>query len=198
MKKSEVRQLAKEKGLDEVAEKKDSTGVCFVGESFEVRKFLREKMGEKKGSILNLEGEKIGEHQGVWFYTVGQRGGLNIAAKCSDSKPLYVVSKNIDKNELIVGFEENLYTDEFSVLKMNYLVEKSDWEEAKKRGIWVRIRHTGELIKINKIDEKGEELVVFLEKKVKGINEGQFAVFYGDEMKLEDGGKTRICSGGVS
>lgn len=203
LEKREVRKIAGERGLEMVANKKDSTGVCFVGE-INVGRFLREKMGEKQGSILDMKGKKIGEHRGVWFYTIGQRGGLEIAVQNPNSKPYYVVSKNVEENVIVVGFEEDLWWSDLRVLAVNRLVNDDDWQSARSGKMWLRIRHTGDLIEVENLEEKEvkkdtnieKSWRVKLRKPVKGINEGQFAVLYGDgeSLGLEKGEK--VCLGG--
>lgn len=100
--KSQVRTMAKELELVTHA-KKDSTGICFIGEK-RFKQFLNEYMLAKPGDIQNSMGEKIGRHDGLMFYTLGQRQGLGIGGmRGSDNEPWYVVDKDIEKNALIVA-----------------------------------------------------------------------------------------------
>ncbi|VFP82255.1 tRNA 2-thiouridine(34) synthase MnmA [Candidatus Erwinia haradaeae] len=100
--KFEVRKIAKELGLI-TAEKKDSTGICFIGKR-NFSRFLSRYLPEQPGIIISVDGDKIGEHQGLMYYTLGQRKGLGIGGKkLSNNYPWYVVDKDISKNILVVA-----------------------------------------------------------------------------------------------
>lgn len=106
--KPEVREIARKAGLP-TAEKKDSQGICFLGQ-VKLPDFLRKFIEPKKGDVLDTEGNKVGGHEGVQFYTIGQRH-LNMVQKSNfkmqngraDKKPLYVVSKDVERNILVVA-----------------------------------------------------------------------------------------------
>lgn len=117
MEKSDVRAKAKELGLP-TADKKDSTGICFIGE-VDVNKFLKTRIPEKPGNIVTTTREKIGEHKGLTFYTIGQREGLNIGGT---GIPYYVVLKRTDTNELVVGSQSHpsLFKDELTAKELNW------------------------------------------------------------------------------
>ncbi len=104
--KTEVRNIAKKAGIP-VAEKKDSQGICFLG-PFDLKKYLKLSIKEKKGKVLNEKGETIGEHEGIWFYTEGERHGFSINKKGTNDEPLYIIKKDIKKNVLIVGPQKSL------------------------------------------------------------------------------------------
>ena len=99
--KSEVRRLAKKFGLP-VAAKKDSQGLCFLG-PVNLKEFLKNYLKPKRGLVLNEVGETIGEHDGAWFHTLGERHGFKINARTPAARPLYVVAKDINKNTLTVA-----------------------------------------------------------------------------------------------
>ncbi|HEY4513323.1 MAG TPA: tRNA 2-thiouridine(34) synthase MnmA [Candidatus Paceibacterota bacterium] len=101
LKKSEVRKLAKKFKLP-VAAKKDSQGICFLGE-VDLKEFLKHYIKEKKGKVLNTEGEEIGFHHGVVFHTLGERHGFTITKKSPNDSRYYIVNKDIKKNILIVS-----------------------------------------------------------------------------------------------
>ena len=150
MKKSEVRKIAQEQKLV-VAEKAESMGICFVGE-VDINKFLKREIEPKQGEvILKSTGEVIGTHEGVWFYTIGQRHGFEI--KKYVGLPLYVVGKNVDQNQLIVGFYNDCLRDSFTVSDSHFIVGDfkgiGKVEEISPRGFAcdVRIRHLGQLYK---------------------------------------------------
>ena len=99
--KHEVRQIAKQLGLNNHA-KKDSTGICFIGER-KFKAFLNEYLPAQPGMIETLEGEVIGQHDGLMFYTIGQRKGLHIGGKKDKAEaPWYVADKDIKRNVIIV------------------------------------------------------------------------------------------------
>ncbi len=99
--KSEVRKVAKQHAF-KVHDKKDSTGICFIGER-KFKDFLQSFIPSKQGNIRTLENKVIGRHEGVMYYTIGQRQGLGIGGQVGkNEEPWYVVEKNIENNELIV------------------------------------------------------------------------------------------------
>ena len=99
--KPEVRRMAREAGLP-VHAKKDSTGICFVGER-DFREFLGRWLPMRAGEIVSVDGQRVGEHGGVFFYTLGQREGLNIGGvKGRPMAPWFVVGKDVERNRLVV------------------------------------------------------------------------------------------------
>ena len=101
LKKTEVRRIAEEAGLHNFA-KRDSTGICFIGER-PFREFLNRYLPRKPGAMRTPEGKVVGEHIGLSFYTIGQRKGVGIGGlKGSDGEPWYVAGKDLGRNELIV------------------------------------------------------------------------------------------------
>lgn len=104
--KSEVRQIAKMAGFENHA-KKDSTGICFIGER-KFNAFLAEYIPAKPGIIRTVDGQALGKHNGLMFYTLGQRKGIHLGGmKHFEEKPWYVVGKALDDNALIVSQMEN-------------------------------------------------------------------------------------------
>ncbi len=111
--KPEVRAIAKEAGLP-TAEKKESQGLCFVGQ-VNIRNFLKTKIKPKKGNVVDVNGKIIGEHDSLYYYTIGQRHGVGVSGT---SEPYFVVGKNIKKNELIAApqkDEKKFYKKELEV-----------------------------------------------------------------------------------
>lgn len=134
--KPQVRIIAKKYNLP-TAEKPDSQGVCFVGE-IDVAGFLKEKLGKNPGPILTLSGKKVGVHDGLSFYTIGQRRGIGVVGghpvqpgeprpKGAGAVPYYVVSKDAAKNALIVAEAENeaLFSKELTVKNINWISGKA-------------------------------------------------------------------------
>ena len=105
LKKTEVRRLAKKFRLP-VAEKKDSQGICFLGD-IDLKIFLKHYIKSKKGKVMNEKGEIIGHHQGISFSTLGERHGFTITKKNRSDGPYYVVGKDVRKNILIVSQDKN-------------------------------------------------------------------------------------------
>jgi tRNA-specific 2-thiouridylase len=101
MTKDEVREYARKNNLS-VSDKKDSQGLCFVG-TIDIKTLLKEYIPEKEGTVINEEGEVIGKHPGVMFYTIGERHGFTITKKSTNDAPYFVIGKNNETNELIVS-----------------------------------------------------------------------------------------------
>lgn len=185
MLKNDVRNLAKKIGLSNF-DKKGTSGICFVGK-VNIKDFLKKEISEKEGNVIDIEGNIIGRHIGVWFYTIGQRHGFTINAKHKwAGLPLYVVDKNINKNELVVGWGEEAEKKEFFVSDINWINPKLIANcELRIKNLGVRIRHLGEIYKCKiKINDK---VLVELEEGVRGISSGQNAVFYDGEVCLGGG-----------
>jgi tRNA-uridine 2-sulfurtransferase len=198
--KKEVREEAVKRNLT-VADKKDSVGICFIGD-IDVHGFLEERLGKNPGQVVDTKGNIIGEHQGLWFYTVGQRHGFTIQnstlIKQSDGSvvnkhnipPFYVIRKDADKNQLVVGFGEETYQDTFSIANTHWISGSAPRQVD--RPLFVRIRHTGQMYhcEIERTPDK-EKYTITLTDAIQGIAEGQSAVFY---LPAEDG--TFRCIGG--
>ncbi|MBU0999067.1 tRNA 2-thiouridine(34) synthase MnmA [Patescibacteria group bacterium] len=129
LKKTEVRKLAKKFNLP-VAEKKDSQGICFLG-AVDLKEFLKHYIKEKKGEVVLVpseakkkKGEVIGYHEGVVFYTLGERHGFTITKKTSNDGAYYIVSKDIKKNILTVSQDKNI---SHSNILTNYRIENVNW-----------------------------------------------------------------------
>lgn len=185
MTKKEVRNLAKKVQLPS-ANRPESQGICFIGE-VDIREFLARRIKPKKGKVKLINGEFIGNHEGAWFYTIGQRHGFTIDKYVG--KPLYVVAKNINENTLTVGFEKDVYKDNFTVEKTHWIYS-NPFNKTKEKSIKckVRIRHLGDCheCKMEK-DVVSDMYKVILKKPVFGVAPGQSAVFYKGEEVLGGG-----------
>ena len=182
--KSEVRDIAKELNLN-VHAKKDSVGICFVGEK-NLRDFLSRFIKFKKGNILNTDNEIIGEHNGSILYTIGQRQGLGIGGiKDKDELPWYVYGKNITKNEIYVcqGVDNQLlYTENISLNKIHWINTLKDF---KNLDCSVQIRHRHKPVKCNIVSNEGFKVI--FDEEIRGVAPGQSAVFYKDNLCLGGG-----------
>lgn len=182
LEKSQVRALAHQYEL-KIADKSDSTGVCFVGE-VGLRDFLGLQLQATKGKVMkkNLEGklEEIGEHQGVVFYTIGQRHGFTITKMTNKTPQYFVIDKKVKENLLIVGEKKECY-------RQKILVKNLTTDLAGKEKIWVRLRHQGEIL-LSKISPTINQEIwqLTLTKPVFGISPGQFAVFYEKDGEQEE------------
>ncbi len=185
--KAEVRKIAKREGLT-VATRPDSQGICFVG-NVDAREFLARRLKEQKGEVKNVAGELVGTHKGIWFYTIGQRGGWQLLPKAqkkymSQGKTpiFYVISKSAKKNELVVGVGEETLSQKFEVGEVNWIAG-SEPDQVPNLSVLVRIRHGGKLIPASL---SGNE--VTLSEPQRGIALGQSAVFYSREGEVLGGG----------
>lgn len=179
--KSEVRKIAVQQGIP-TANKKDSTGICFIGER-KFRKFLGEYIPMKKGDIVTLDGQKVGEHLGVFYYTIGQRKGLGVGGGGS-GEPYFVINKDIEKNILYVSQGEckELFASIVEIDKFNYI------PSALADGIYdvkCRIRHRQPL-QAAKAKVRGQKVKLDFDIPQRAVAEGQYAVLYMD----------RYCIGG--
>ena len=117
--KPEVREMARKFGLP-TAEKKDSQGICFIGE-IDLTEFLKKYIPVERGPVLTTSGREVGEHDGLAFYTIGQREGLGIGG---GGIPYYVADKDFGRNALVVAegpYDEKLFTRELAVLDVNWI-----------------------------------------------------------------------------
>lgn len=194
--KKEVRDLAIKHNLP-VANKKDSVGICFVGD-INVPKFLAENLGKKPGNIVDEAGHILGQHQGLWFHTVGQRHGftydkkqyaqLNKNLDKGDLPALYVIEKRPATNELVIGQKQETLKNSFEITNL-HLVGITENELLNHKNLSIRIRNTGEKIP-GLVEKKGGNFSIKLEHPTSGIASGQSAVFY---LAVEE---QIICAGG--
>ena len=191
--KTEVRKEAQQRGLS-VAAKPDSQGICFIGE-VNVKKFLGSRIKPKKGRVITKKGQPIGEHDGVWFFTIGQRGGWRLSPSyqrvfSGSLPPLYIIRKNVSKNELIIGLKEDCYQDKLSISNVHWLHEdiESRITNHELRDLKVKIRHQGELIPVKSISViQNSKFLLQLAKRAFGVAPGQACVFYDREVCLGGG-----------
>lgn len=191
--KPEVRKLAKKYGLS-TAVKKDSQGLCFIGK-IDIKDFLKNYIEEKKGNVLNEKGEIIGEHDGAFYLTVGQRHGFKITEKTPNDSPYYIIGKNIKENTITVS--QNFSKVPESESKIAKL-EKVNWtlgempDLSKKYVARIRYRQPLEeciLVKSQKSIKSKEntEFELYFTKPQKAIASGQSAVIYDGEICLGGG-----------
>ena len=184
--KPEVRAIATSLGLA-TADKKDSTGICFIGER-NFREFLSQFIPMREGDIV-CDGKVVGRHKGVFFYTLGQRKGLGIGG---EGERWFVIGKDVEKNILYVShgedgclFKSALVTEDF-----NFINGTPDWTE---RDVLVRIRHREPLKRARMTRLRGGEVKINFEMPERAIAEGQYAVCYDGRICLGGGVIGRAC-----
>ena len=177
--KPEVRKIAQEYDLI-TAKKKDSTGICFIGER-NFTKFLKNYLPNQNGKIVNIEtNEVLGEHNGLMYYTIGQRKGLGLGG--ADNK-IFVVKKDLDNNILYVasGNENDyLFSNRAIVNDFNFLTDERFTECSCK----FRYRQQDIPCKIKYLDDKTIEVTY---DNAKAVTPGQFCVLYKDDLCLGGG-----------
>lgn len=181
--KENVRKVATEKNMA-VANKPDSEDICFIPDGDYV-KFLEtnSNLKPKKGNIVTKEGTILGKHNGLYKYTIGQRKGLGISYKA----PLYVIGFNKERNEIIVGEKEEIYSTSMLVDNINLLLVD---EIKDKMRVAVKTRYSSKE-EMATIEMKDKDLIkVTFDNSVARITPGQSAVFYIDDLVL-GGGKIR-------
>ena len=192
LKKPEVRKIAEELDLP-VAHKKDSTGICFIGER-DFREFLKNYIPAKSGKMVDIVSKKvIGEHQGIMYYTIGQRKGLGIGG---NGEPWFVVGKDYDKNILYIAQgDSNKW-----LLSHGALITDVNWISATKpEGEYdctakFRYRQKDNDVSLHFIDET--TLYVTFKKTIKAVTPGQAAVFYDGDVCLGGGTIDKVYKDG--
>ena len=183
--KDDTRALAEEYGL-EIASKKDSQEICFIKDD-DYQRFLKEHMQKQpqKGKIVLTTGEVLGSHNGLINYTIGQRKGLGISYK----EPLYVVKLDMKNNQVIVGTEKELYSNQLQAMNVNWIVGV---ENRLEEGLecFAKIRYRAKEAKAKVVKEDEAIKVVFQEPQ-RAITQGQSVVFYDEDGIVLGGGKIR-------
>lgn len=182
--KKEVREIAIRAGL-RTASKKDSTGVCFIGER-DFNKFLSNYLPAKPGEIKSLDGKVLGKHDGLMYYTLGQRKGLGIGG-IGTGEPWFVVDKDLNKNILYVAQGEN------NPVAFTYGLEASElnWvSNREKEGIFrctAKFRYRQQDQGVTVILKEDNRCTVIFDSPQRGITPGQAVVFYNGEVCLGGG-----------
>lgn len=181
--KSEVRKIADKLGLVN-AEKKDSTGICFIGER-NFRSFLQNYLPNQRGEIVDVNGKSVGEHIGLMYYTLGQRRGLGLGGTAEGQGRWFVVEKDLENNKLIVS-----HGDESVLLSNSLLASSMNWipdcpSESFTCTAKFRYRQPEQKVDV-KVLTDGRISVNFHEKQ-RAVTPGQFVVLY-DGVKCLGGG----------
>ncbi|MFH1790083.1 MAG: tRNA 2-thiouridine(34) synthase MnmA [bacterium] len=182
--KKQVRAIARQYELPN-ADKKESMGICFVGK-VDMRSFLQKKIKSKVGRIkMSKTGEVIGEHQGLPFYTIGQRHIGSSLLKKNNSEPLYIIKKDKIKNEIIVGFgsDKLLFKKSANLININWI---SGEVPSMPMHCKCRLRH-GQDLQATTVDDENGKFTANFEIPQSSVACGQYIVFY----------KNGVCIGGA-
>ncbi|NGS78718.1 tRNA 2-thiouridine(34) synthase MnmA, partial [Staphylococcus aureus] len=185
MEKSEVRAIAERAGLA-TAKKKDSTGICFIGEK-NFKQFLSNYLPAKKGNMVTLDGEVKGQHAGLVYYTIGQRQGLGIGGRGDSQEPWFVVGKDLATNTLYVGqgfHHPALYATSLDASEIHFTTNEPMPKEFKCTAKF-RYRQQDVPVTVRLLDDNRAEVV--FDEPVRAITPGQAVVFY-DGMECLGGG----------
>ena len=183
--KAQIRQIAREAGLP-VSEKKDSTGVCFIGER-NFKQFLSGYLPAQPGDMVTPDGRVVGRHDGLMYYTLGQRRGLGIGGG-GDGRRWFVVKKDLENNVLVVQQGEDsplLYTHAARGSELTWLSGRAPAPEGVAYDCQVRLRHRQPLQRCTLTLSNGVARMRFPDAQ-RAVTPGQSAVFYQD----------RVCLGG--
>ena len=178
--KPKVRELATRFGLATMA-KKDSTGICFIGER-NFKNFLSQYIEGVKGNFVTLEGKVLGTHDGTCFYTLGQRKGMGIGGP---GEAWFVVAKNFEKNEVILAQGDDhpaLYADGLVATELNWLIDAPESEFRAKAK--VRYRQTEQDCTVT---VKGDSVSVVFDRPQRAMTPRQSIVFYQDDVCVGGG-----------
>ena len=181
-----VRAIAEDLGLI-TAKKKDSTGICFIGER-KFKDFLARYLPAQPGNIRTVEGDIIGRHDGLMYHTLGQRKGLGIGGvKGASEEAWYVVEKDLVNNELIVaqGHDHSALLSTGLIAQQLHWVDRQPIREPLRCTVKTRYRQTDVPCTIKPIDDESIK-VIFDEPQI-AVTPGQSAVFYLDEVCLGGG-----------
>jgi tRNA-specific 2-thiouridylase len=189
--KPQVREIAR-KAMLPTAEKKDSQGICFLGQ-VDLEDFLKQYLPEKPGDIVTTEGAVVGQHEGIYFYTIGQRHlGVDLKVKNPDHKPYYVASKDLASNTLVVAEGDNhpaLFRKEMELRQVNFIDEKLPPLIRANGGIRIlaRVRYRQPLAQAE-LKIENSKLKIEFREPVKFVAPGQSAVFYAKSGEMLGGG----------
>ena len=192
LEKSEVRRIAEQYDLA-TAKKKDSTGICFIGER-RFKDFLQQYLPAQKGDIYTDDGKKIGTHDGLMYYTLGQRGGIGIGGvKDRDEAPWFVLHKDLDNNRLIVSQGHDhpmLQSTELTAYKLDWVVDAPAQlftAQGYRCTAKTRYRQPDQACTVFALDETGDTIKVVFDEPQRAVTPGQSCVFYRDDICLGGG-----------
>lgn len=177
--KSEVREIAAKEKLPS-ADRKDSQGICFLGK-IQYNDFIKRYLGLKKGKIIEFEtGKYLGEHDGYWFHTIGQRRGLKLSGG-----PWFVIQKDIEENILYVSCGYDPATQYGNIINLSGMqfITESPMLDRQELEIFFKIRHTPDFTP-GILSRIGDIYRITSKERVSGIAAGQFGVIYDQAHKI--------------
>jgi tRNA-specific 2-thiouridylase len=187
--KPQIRELAKKNNL-QTHDKKDSTGICFIGER-RFSTFLEKYLPARPGEIHTVDGICIGKHNGLMYYTLGQRKGLGIGGlKEGDEEPWYVVEKDLTNNILIVAQGHNhpaMFNNTLETGQVNWIAEAEPGADIMASGLTAKIRYRQHDQRCSLSMMNKQKYVVTFEQAQRAITPGQSVVFYQHEVCLGGG-----------
>ncbi len=184
--KAEIREIAREAGLP-VSEKKDSTGVCFIGER-NFKKFLSNYLPAQPGEMVTPEGKVVGRHDGLMYYTLGQRRGLGIGGG-GDGRRWFVVEKDLEGNRLVVQQGEDsplLYSLRCEISELHWLSARAPAPDGVSFACMARLRHRQPLQSARAVIS-GDAAFLTFDVPQRAVTPGQAAVLYQGEVCLGGG-----------
>ncbi|GAA0313782.1 tRNA 2-thiouridine(34) synthase MnmA [Psychrobacter aestuarii] len=193
LEKPEVRKIAEAHDLI-TAKKKDSTGICFIGER-RFKDFLQQYLPAQNGDIVTDDGHVIGQHDGLMYYTLGQRGGIGIGGvKNRPEEPWFVLAKDLENNRLIVGQGHDhpmLQSTELTAYKMDWVACQPPAAIFSEDGLYcmakTRYRQPDQACRVFALDDTGSNVRVVFDEPQRAVTPGQSAVFYRGAVCLGGG-----------
>ncbi|MCT7669855.1 tRNA 2-thiouridine(34) synthase MnmA [Lactobacillus iners] len=182
--KPQVRMIAEQAGLA-TAKKKDSTGICFIGER-NFKNFLSEFLPAMGGNIVTSDGRIVGKHSGLMYYTIGQRSGLGLGGNQSSCAPWFVVGKNLQKNELIVeqGYDSDLlYASSLDASEVSFFTGLPSNDTTIHCTAKFRYRQPDVAVTVN-YNKDNNTVHVEFDELARAVTPGQAIVFYDGEECL--------------
>lgn len=182
--KPQVRMIAEQAGLA-TAKKKDSTGICFIGER-NFKNFLSEFLPAMSGNIVTSDGRIVGKHSGLMYYTIGQRSGLGLGGNQSSCAPWFVVGKNLQKNELIVeqGYDSDLlYASSLDASEVSFFTGLPSNDTTIHCTAKFRYRQPDVAVTMN-YNKANNTVHVEFDELARAVTPGQAIVFYDGEECL--------------
>lgn len=189
--KQEVREIAKKAGLA-TATKKDSTGICFIGER-NFKEFLKQYLPAQPGRMETLDGEYKGDHDGLMYYTIGQRHGLGIGGS---GEPWFVIGKDLKRNVLYVGqgfHNEALYSDEIIATNISWTSDKEKTSPIRCTAKF-RYRQPDHGVTVELLDNQKARII--FDEPIRAVTPGQAVVFYDGEECLGGGTIDQVFKAG--
>ena len=177
MTKAEIREVARKNGIP-TSEKKDSTGVCFIGER-NFKEFLKGYLPAQPGEMRTTDGKVVGRHDGLMYYTLGQRRGLGIGGG-GDGRRWFVVGKDLKNNILWIEQGEDsplLYTERAEADQPHWVAGHAPVSEGQSMECMARFRHRQPLQRVS-IRVEGEKVLIECAEKQRAVTPGQSVVFY--------------------